>query len=109
MAYDEQLAQRVKSILQTQVGFTEKKMFGGAGFMYNGNMICGIYKEFLILRLAIEIAEDLLKQDHVRVFDITGRPMKGWVMIAPEGCRNDSILKERIASALEFVKTLPAK
>ena len=109
MAYDEQLAQRVHKILQKQIAFTEKKMFGGTGFLYNGNMVCGIYKEFLILRLAVENAEALLKQEHVRVFDITGKPMKGWVMIASDGCGDDSLLQDRIALALEFVKTLPAK
>lgn len=109
MAYNEQLAQKAYDVLQKQIEFTRKNMFGGVGFLHNGNMVCGIYKDFLILRLATEDAEELLKQDHVRIFDITGRPMKGWVMVSPEGCANDSIFHDRIDLALKFVKTLPAK
>lgn len=109
MAFDENLARRVQEILLPLTGFSEKRMFGGAGYMHNGNMICGIYKDNLILRLEPEDAESLVQQEHVRVFDITGRPMKGWVMIGPDGCQEDQQLVSRIKLAVKFVATLPAK
>jgi TfoX/Sxy family transcriptional regulator of competence genes len=109
MAYDEVLAERIRTVLAGRDGFVEKKMFGGIGFLLNGNMCVGVWKEQLILRLAAEQADAALEQEHVRVFDITGRPMTGWVLVEPEGMRTDEALSGWIDQAIAFVSLLPAK
>jgi hypothetical protein len=108
MAYDEALAGRVRRGLARRRGVTEKKMFGGVGFLLHGNMCVGVWKEFLILRLGPEQAEVALREPHVRVFDITGKPMKGWVMVAPAGAAGDGALRDWLRQAAAFVTRLAA-
>ena len=109
MAYDETLAERVRPLISRRKGFVGKKMFGGMGFLLHGNMCVGVWKEFLILRVGPEDYEDALAQPHVKEFDITGRAMKGWVMIEPAGVRRDSELSEWVGQAIDFVNGLPRK
>ncbi len=109
MAYSESLAARVRQALHGQRRVTEKRMFGGVGFLLCGNMLVGIWKSSLIARLGVEQADAAKLQPHVRDFDVTGRPMKGWVMIEPEGLENDAQLRAWLAQAVEFVGTLPRK
>jgi hypothetical protein len=109
MAYDEVLAERIRAALAGRDGFAEKKMFGGIGFLLHGNMCVGVWKEQLILRLAAEQADAALRQEHVRVFDITGRAMTGWVLVDPAGMRTDEALNGWIDQAVGFVSLLPAK
>ena len=84
-------------------------MFGGICHLLNGNMFCGVHKEFLILRLGQDKTENAMKLPHVRPFDITGKPMKGWVMVAEKGYKTDKDLKDWLERAKKFAKTLPAK
>jgi len=84
MAYDEKLARRMRDELKG-IPFVEKKMFGGVGFLLHGNMACGVYKENMIVRVDPAKHVSLLKKPGARPFDITGRPMKGWVMVEPDG------------------------
>ncbi len=72
-------------------------------------MFCGVHKDFLILRLGENTAGDALTQPYARQFDITGKPMKGWVMIAGDGYQDDSDLKAWLDLAKTFVKSLPPK
>ncbi len=109
MAYSESLARRVRSVLDRRPGIVEKKMFGGVGFLLRGNMAVGIWKECLIARLGATGAEAAKRRPHVVDFDITGRPMKGWVMIEPDGIDDDRPLAEWIERTLDFVATLPPK
>ena len=109
MAYDEKLDRRIKEMVSGWEKTNEKKMFGGICHLLNGNMFCGVHKEFLILRLGPDRAEDALKLPHVRPFDITGRPMKGWVMVAEDGFKSDKDLKNWLDQARRFVETLPMK
>lgn len=109
MAFSESLAGRIRDALARRRGIEEKKMFGGIGFLLNGNMLVGVWKDSLIVRLGPERGEEALLESHVREFDITGKPMKGWVMVEPEGVEDDDQLKEWIDRATRFVKTLPAK
>jgi len=109
MAYSESLARRIRLVFAGRRGMTEKKMFGGVGFMLNGNMCVGVWKTSLIVRLGPEKAEAALKEQHVVEFDITGRPMKGWIMVEPDGLETDDQLSTWIQHAVEFVETLPAK
>lgn len=109
MPFNESLADRIRPLLAGMTNFDEKKMFGGVGFMVGGNMCCGIHKDYLILRLGPKKAEKALQLEHCRVFDITGRPMKGWVMIDREGYDSDPFLTEWIGQCYQYVTTLPPK
>lgn len=109
MPYDETVNQRILSIVDGWSNTEVKKMFGGVGYLVNGHMVAGVYKDQLILRLGVAIAEQVLKEPHVRPFDITGRPMKGWVMVAPEGFEQPDQLDRWLTSARAFVLMLPAK
>ena len=109
MAFDEALAERIRRGLARKKGIEEKKMFGGIGFLLNGNMLVGVWKESLIVRLGPEEGEEALKEQYVSEFNITGRAMKGWVLVAPEGVESDDHLKGWIERAVKFVGKLPAK
>ena len=89
MAFDEFLAARIRDALVRKKGVEEKKMFGGIGFLLNGNMLVGVWKDSLIARLGPDEGEEALREPNVRVFDITGRPMRNWVLVEPEGIEDD--------------------
>jgi hypothetical protein len=109
MAYDEDLAARIRDRLARRKNVVEKKMFGGIGFLLNGNILVGIWKDSLIARIGPDATAEALLEPHVRPFDITGKPMKGWVLVEPEGIVDDDQLAAWIARASEFVRSLPAK
>jgi hypothetical protein len=109
MAYDESLALRIRDSLSRKRGIEEKKMFGGTGFLLHGNMLVGVWKESLIARLGPAETDLALGEPHVREFDITGKPMKGWVLVEPAGIEDDAQLSGWIERATTFVKTLPPK
>ena len=109
MPYDEGLEARIKKVVSTWAQTDAKKMFGGICHLLHGNMFCGVYKDFLILRLGEEKAAKALESPFVKPFDITGRVMKGWVMVAQEGFATDDELETWLNQAREFVETLPAK
>jgi len=109
MAFDETLAERIRRGLARKKSIEEKKMFGGVGFLLNGNMLVAVWKESLIVRLGDEQGEEALKEAHVKEFDITGRAMKGWVLVGPEGIEDDEQLKGWIQRAMKFVGKLPGK
>ena len=109
MAFDESLAGRIRDALLRKKGVAEKKMFGGIGFLLHGNMLVGVWRDSLIVRLGPDEGEKALERSHVREFDITGKPMKGWVMVEPEGIEEDDPLQDWIERAWNFVMTLPRK
>ena len=109
MAFDENLAARIRDAVARNRGVEEKKMFGGVGFLLHGNMLVGVWKDSLIVRVGPDNYDDALLEPHVREFDITGRPMKGWVLVESEGVENDDLVKGWIERATKFVKRLPAK
>jgi len=109
MAFSESLAQRIRDALARKRNIEEKKMFGGVGFLLKGNMLVGVWKNSLIVRVGPDGYEDALLEPHVKEFDITGRPMKGWIMVEPEGIERDDVLKGWIVRAERFVVTLPRK
>jgi len=108
MSYDESLDNRISEIASEWKDITRKKMFGGICYLLNGNMFCGVYKDYLILRLGEEEAAAALQTPFVRPFDITGRPMKGWVMVEKSGFTGDK-LDKWLRKAKLFVETLPRK
>ena len=110
MSYNEALAARVRGLLAKRPGITEKKMFGGVGFLLNGNMCCGVHGEELIVRLAPENTESALAEPHTRIFDLSGRPMKnGWILVQPPGLKDDKALSRWVRVGAEFASTLPKK
>ncbi|MFZ5830465.1 MAG: TfoX/Sxy family protein [Planctomycetota bacterium] len=109
MVYSESLACRIRDVLGRRRGITEKKMFGGVGFMLHGNMCVGVWKTSLIARLGPEQGARALKEPYVVEFDVTGRPMKGWVMVEAEGIETDAELRRWIDAAQQFAETLPQK
>ena len=109
MAYNEAIEGRIKNIVSSWENTDSKKMFGGICHLLNGNMFCGVYKDFLILRLGEENAERALRLSFVKPFDITGRPMKGWVMVEEDGFNKEEELETWLNQAKELVRTLPAK
>jgi hypothetical protein len=84
-------------------------MFGGVGFLLHGNMLVGVWKDSLIVRLGAEESGEALQEPHVKEFNITGRAMKGWILVEPGGVDDDEQLSAWIQRAVNFVRTLPAK
>lgn len=114
MAYDEGLADRVRSILQsrtTRLGarLLEKRMFGGLVFMIDGNMCCGVRNTELMLRLSNEGAGDALKRPHTRPLDPTGKRIRSLIFVNEQGTDLDHELEEWVQVAFTFVRTLPKK
>jgi TfoX/Sxy family transcriptional regulator of competence genes len=109
MPYNKAIEIRIKNIVSSWENTDSKKMFGGICHLLNGNMFCGVYKDFLILRLGEENAERALRLSFVKPFDITGRPMKGWVMVEEDGFNKEEELETWLNQAKELVRTLPAK
>ena len=109
MAYDEELVARVRECLASQKGLTEKKMFGGVAFLLNGNMGCGVHRHELIVRLGPAQAEAALAERHTRVFDLSGRPMKGWILVEPAGFADEPALAQWLRLGTKFAASLPRK
>jgi TfoX/Sxy family transcriptional regulator of competence genes len=109
MAYDEALASRVRETLGDNPEISERKMFGGIAFMLSGNMAVGVSKDDLMVRIDPDDQEEALAQRGVRVFDMTGRPMKGWILVAPEATEDDADLLRWVEAGLDFAGSLPAK
>ena len=109
MPYDPDIDVRIQRIVSSWQNIAKKKMFGGVCFLQGGRMFCGVYKSFLILRLGVPEAEKALALAHVHPFDITGRAMKGWVMVSAEGFSTEDRLEAWIERARAFVTALPEK
>ena len=109
MAYNEMLAERVWNLLQQKPGFEKKKMFGGIGFLVNGNMACGILNDDLIVRVGPDGYVDALKYPHAREFDTTGKVMKGWVMVSGLGYGSEKDISSWIEKGSSFARSLPKK
>jgi TfoX/Sxy family transcriptional regulator of competence genes len=109
MAYDELLAARIRGAIGEKPGLVEKKMFGGVGFLINGNMACGVHKQSLMVRVGPEQHQESLAQPGVRPFDLTGKPMAGWVLVEPEGFATQADLQRWVELGVIFAASLPPK
>ena len=109
MAVDEKLAEKVRNSLMGLKGMNEKKMFGGLCFLMNGNMVCGVLGDRIIVRTGPEKYEEALNMKHASVFDLTGRKMKGFVYVAPEGVKRKDSLAKWLKMGLDYASTLPKK
>jgi TfoX/Sxy family transcriptional regulator of competence genes len=109
MAYNEILAGQVRMEIGVQPGMREKVMFGGISFLVNGNMACGVIGDELIVRVKPEETQQALSQPHTRVFDMSGKPMRGWIVVMPEGIKSSADLKRWVGQGIEYAATLPKK
>lgn len=106
MAYDEQLANRIRGVLGPRPGITERKMFGGLAFLLDGKMFCGVNKDELMVRVGPERHQEALRRKNVRPMDFTGRPMKGYVFVEPAGCRTGKAVQPWVEWSMAFVAAL---
>ena len=109
MAYDEALAERVREQLAAEPAISEKAMFGGLAFLLEGNMAVGLSGDELMVRVGPDASDDALARPHTRPFDMTGRPMKGWILVAPEGVAEDDDMAAWVARGVDFARSLPPK
>ena len=109
MAYDERLTERVLDILGAEPSLVQKKMFGGVAVMLQGNLACGVMRDDLIVRVPKDEYAAALAQPHVREMDFTGRPMRGWVVVGPEGTDDDASLQDWVATGAAYALSLPPK
>jgi hypothetical protein len=109
MAYDEELAGRVREALAREKGVDEIKMMGGLCFAIGGHMALGIVGEELMVRVGPERYERALRRAHAREMDFTGRSMTGFVFVEPAGITTKRSLASWVAPATAFAKSLPPK
>jgi TfoX/Sxy family transcriptional regulator of competence genes len=107
MAFDEGLAERVRDVLREQGGISERRMFGGLAFMCRGRMFVGILGDALMARVGADQYSAALRQTGAREMDFTGKPMKGFVFVSPDGTESDSALERWIAQCLAFARSFP--
>jgi len=109
MAHDEVLELRIQAVLGDRPNLEAKRMFGGVGFMLQGNMACAVYDGYLIVRVGPDRYQEALDEPHAREFDMTGRPRRGWVTVATEGVETEQELCAWVQKGVDFALTLPPK
>ena len=109
MACDERLTERVLRILEEEPTLVQKRMFGGVAFMLQGNMACGVIGNDLIVRVPRSEYEAALARPHVREMDFTGRTMRGWVVVEPEGTKDQGSLQDWVDTGASCALSLPPK
>jgi TfoX N-terminal domain len=109
MAYSEKLASRIREILAGDNDVAEKKMFGGVCFMANGHMAVGILGEELMVRTGESGFDEALKRPHARIMDFTGKPMRGFLVVAPAGIKTKDALAGWIGLGAAHARSLPPK
>ena len=109
MAYDEGLAERIRTVLDSRSDVDERRMFGGIAYLVAGNMACGVMGEELMVRMAPADAGALESEPGARRFDMGGRPMKGWLLVAPEATADDGDLERWVTRGEKFAASLPPK
>jgi TfoX/Sxy family transcriptional regulator of competence genes len=109
MAYNAKLEEKIDGAAKRWQNMEKKKMFGGVCYLLKGNMAFGIWKDFLIVRMDKEEGEKSLKDRNVQPFDITGKPMAGWVMVKEAGWKSAASLAKWLGIGKEFALSLPEK
>ena len=104
MPYDQDLAARIRRVLRRRANIIERQMFGGLAFMCKGKMCCGIVGRDLMVRILEKDMASALKHPHVRPMDFTGRPLRGFVYVAPQGVATDDSLRRWVLKGVAFVK-----
>lgn len=108
MAYDEKLADRVRSALAGRKRITEKKMFGGLTFLLGGCMCCGVLEDKLVVRVGPDRYAAALARPHVRPMDFTGKPLSGFVYVGLPGVKTGAALAKWLGEATDYAASLPA-
>jgi hypothetical protein len=109
MAYNQELAERIRDEIGAHPALVEKQMFGGIAFMIHGNMSVGVAGEELMVRVGKENDETALAEPHVRPFDLSGRPMAGWVLVGADGTTAEKDLANWIDTGVTYAESLPPK
>ncbi len=109
MAYDEDLAHRLRELLAEELTLSERRMFGGLAFFMSGNLTVGVSRQDLFVRVGPDGTDAALARPHTELFGPAGRPMRGWVRVAPEGVKTKRQLEVWVRRGVEFVRTLPPK
>lgn len=110
MAFDEHLAERIRTLLADRIDVDERRMFGGIAFLVAGNMCCGVNGDDLVVRVEPDEADALIEaEDGARPMDLTGRPMRGWLFVSPAATAADDDLARWVRRAETFVSGLPPK
>jgi TfoX/Sxy family transcriptional regulator of competence genes len=110
MAYDEDLANRIRELIAAEPGLTEKKMFGGLAFLIGGNMSVSVSREGgLLLRVDPEETDSLLSKPHAGPFVMRGREMQGWLRVDAEGVKTKAQLERWVGRGVGYARSLPAK
>jgi TfoX/Sxy family transcriptional regulator of competence genes len=110
MAYDEDLANRVRELVADEAGLTEKKMFGGLAFLIDGNMAVGVSGQGgLMVRVEPDETDALVAKPHARAFEMRGREMQGWVRVDAEGVRTKRQLEPWVRRGVAYARSLPPK
>jgi hypothetical protein len=109
MAYDEGLAERIRQRFKADPGITEKRMFGGIAFLHGGNMAVGVTGDDLMVRVGPDATDRALVRPGTRIFDMTGRPMCGWIVVTGEAVAEDEELDAWVDEGHAFAASLPPK
>jgi hypothetical protein len=110
VAYDEDLANRIRELVGAEEGLTEKKMFGGLAFLIGGNMsVSASGQGGLLLRVDPDETDALLREPHAQPFEMRGREMQGWLRVDAEGVRTKRQLERWVARGVAYARSLPSK
>jgi hypothetical protein len=110
MAYDEELANRIREVVRAEPGLAEKRMFGGLSFLIHGNMAVGASgKGGLLLRIDPAETDSLVSEPHVQRFVMRGREMNGWLRVGTEAVKTDEQLRRWVALGVRYARALPPK
>ncbi len=110
MAYDEELANRLREVLQGEAGLTEKRMFGGLAFLINGHMaVAASSKGGLLLRVEPAMTESLVSPPHVGPFEMRGREMDGWLRVDAAAVSTVKDLRRWVKRGVSYAGSLPPK
>ena len=108
MAFDEHFAARIRAAFGARE-IVEKKMFGGIGFMINGHLACGIHRDHLMVHVDVEATDALLKRSGAIPFEMGGRQMRGWILVAPDATKTATTLAKWVELGAQHAESLPAK
>ena len=109
MAFDATLVKRIDSLLRRRRGITQKRMFGGLCFLVDGKMVCGVERDRMVVRVGPDRYDALLKEPHVKPMDFTGRPLRGFLYVLPEGLKRPAQLKRWVDTSFTYARSLPQK
>jgi TfoX/Sxy family transcriptional regulator of competence genes len=109
MPYSEAIERRIDGLVRAWDNVEKKRMFGGICYLLNGNICFGIYRDYLIVRCGVDAAAEKLQERHVKPMDITGKPMKGWLMVEEGGWKRDEEMDSWLQLGRRFALTLPPK